>query len=373
MKNKEMFRVFGFDRGLLIVTLALLAVGWIWVYSSSSLLAAEKYHFQLHFLLHQVIGSVAGLILIAMLIRVRKPFFQNPYIVYTLLAGTFFLLAVCFVMPPTARVNRWVQFMGIRFQPSELAKISLVLFLAYYLDKKKDSLHEFRTIVFPIGVLAVFVLLVAKEPDFGTAVLIASICAILLFIGGVKARHLAMLSIIGAALFTVYLFQAPYRLERVTSFMSPEKDPLDKGFQVIQSKMAVGAGGLLGVSIGESKQKLSFLPSAHTDFIYAIIGEEFGLLGTLTVLALFLAFLWRGLRIASRAPSFSGQMIAVGLTLVICIQALINISVALGLAPAKGLPLPLISYGRSSLLCNLAAVGILLNISQRKTIAGVAS
>ena len=371
MKNKEMFRVFGFDRGLFIITLALLIIGCIWVYSASSVQAAEKYHQQLYFFIQQAAGSVAGLIIIFALLNVRKPFFKSPYVVYALLAGTFFLLVLCFVMPSVARVNRWVQLMGIRFQPSELAKISLILFLAFYIEQKKDRLNEFRTIVFPVAVLSVFVLLIAKEPDFGTALLIAAICALILFVGGVRARHLALLGVVVAGLFTIYLFQAPYRVERVTSFMSPEKDPLDKGFQVIQSRLAVGSGGLLGVSIGESKQKLSFLPYAHTDFIYAIIGEEFGLLGTLTVLALFLGFLWRGLTIAGRAPNVSSRLVAVGLTLAVCIQALLNISVVLGLAPAKGLPLPLISYGRSSLICNLIAVGILLNISQRKGINGV--
>ena len=371
MKNKEMFRAFSFDRALFFIMLALLIIGCIWVYSASSVHAAEKYHQQLYFFIQQVTGSAAGLILIAVLVTMRRPFFQNPYIVYGLLSGTLLLLALCFLMPSVARVNRWVQFMGIRFQPSELAKISLVLFLAFYIEQKKDRLNEFRTLVFPLAVLGVFVLLIAKEPDFGTALLIAIICAVLFFLGGVKARHLALMGFIGVGLFTIYLFQAPYRVERMTTFMSPEKDPLDKGFQVIQSKLAVGSGGWLGVSIGESKQKLSFLPYAHTDFIFAIIGEEFGLVGTLTVLALFLAFLWRGLAIASRAPSISSQLVAVGLTLAVCFQALLNISVVLGLAPAKGLPLPLISYGRSSLVCNLLAVGILLNISQRKGIDGV--
>jgi cell division protein FtsW len=209
-------------------------------------------------------------------------------------------------------------------------------------------------------------LLILKEPDYGTALLIFAICGLMLYLGGVKLRYLAALSVAAVVVFAVYLFSASYRVERITSFMSPEKDIQGQGFQPYQSKLAVGSGGLLGVSLGESKQKLYFLPYAHTDFIYAILGEEFGLLGTLTILGLFLALLWRGLVVGSRAPTPAAQLLAVGLTLVICVQALLNITVVLGMGPAKGVPLPLISFGRSSLVCTLAAIGIILNISQRK-------
>jgi len=188
----------------------------------------------------------------------------------------------------------------------------------------------------------------------------------MLYLGGVKLRFLAALGAVSIAVFAVYLFSASYRVDRVASFISPDKDIQGKGFQPYQSKLAIGSGGLLGVSLGESKQKLYFLPYAHTDFIFAILGEEFGLLGTLTILALFLAFLWRGLVIGSRAPTPSAQLLAVGLTLVVFVQALLNITVVLGLGPAKGVPLPLISFGRSSMVCTLAAIGIILNISQRK-------
>jgi cell division protein FtsW len=362
----EIFKPRGFDKALCIITVFLLAVGFIMVFSSSAVLATEKYHQSLHFFIQQIVGATAGIVLIAFLLSVRKPIYQNAYIVYGLLALSVFLLAACFVMPSIARVNRWVSLFGVRFQPSELAKISLVLYLAYFLEQKKHRLHEWRVLVSPTAVIGLFTLLVLKEPDYGTALLLFAICGLMLYLGGVKLRYLAALSAVAVAVFAVYLFSASYRVERIASFMSPDKDIQGKGFQPYQSRLAVGSGGLLGVSLGESKQKLYFLPYAHTDFIYAILGEEFGLLGTLTILGLFLAFLWRGLVVGSRAPTPAAQLLAVGLTLVICVQALLNITVVLGMGPAKGVPLPLISFGRSSLVCTLAAIGIILNISQRK-------
>jgi len=362
----EIFKPRGFDKGLFIITVFLLAVGFIMVFSSSANLATEKYHQSLHFFIQQIIGAAAGSVLLAFLLTVRKPFYQNAYIVYGLLALSVFLLAACFVMPSVARVNRWVSLFGIRFQPSELAKVSLVLYLAYFLEKKRHRLHEWRVLAPPIAIVGLVTLLILKEPDYGTALLIFAICGLMLYLGGVKLRYLSILGVAAVAVFAFYLFSASYRVERIASFMSPDKDIRGKGFQPYQSKLAVGSGGLLGVSLGESKQKLYFLPYAHTDFIYAILGEEFGLLGTLTILGLFLAFLWRGLVVGSRAPTPAAQLLAVGLTLVICVQALLNITVVLGMGPAKGVPLPLISFGRSSLVCTLATIGIILNISQRK-------
>ncbi|MEW5900831.1 MAG: putative peptidoglycan glycosyltransferase FtsW [Acidobacteriota bacterium] len=364
----EIFKPYGFDKAATGIAVILLVVGFVMVASSSAVLANEKYHQSLYFLVQQLVGAAAGVALVIALLSVRKPFYQNPYIVYGLLVLSLFLLAICFVMPTVARVNRWVILFGLRFQPSELAKISLVLFLAYYLEQKRDRLHEWRVLLLPVSVIGFSTLLILKEPDFGTAILMFGICALLLFLGGVKLRHLALLGAAAAAVFVIYLFSARYRVERIAGFMSPEKDPLGKNFQPYQSKLAVGSGGLLGVSLGMSTQKLYFLPCAHTDFIYAIVGEEFGLLGTLAILLLFFALLWRGLVISARAPTAAAQLAAIGLTLAICVQALFNITVVLGLGPAKGVPLPLVSFGRSSLICNLAAVGILLNISQRRGI-----
>jgi cell division protein FtsW len=356
----------GFDMPLFVVTLVLVTLGILFVFSSSSFMARDKYNQSFHFMTQQIVGAVAGLVLIAFLVSVKKSFFLQPAFVYGLLGLTVFLLMLCLAMPTVARTNRWVILMGIRFQPSELAKISLILFLATYIEAKKDKLNEVKTLAIPLAVLVVTVVLVLIEPDFGTAVLLFVLAAMMLFIGGVKVRYFAIAGGLFAALFAFYLFQADYRVERLQGFFSPQKDVLGSGYQVDQSKLAVGSGGLVGAGLGQSTQKLYFLPFAHTDFIFAILGEETGLLGTLFSLALYLLFLWRGLKIAAAAPNPTYKLIAAGITLTIVVQALMNISIVLGLGPAKGTPLPLLSYGRSSLICTLAAVGLLLHISQKR-------
>jgi len=359
-------RRFGFDVPLLAVTLLLVVLGVFFVFSSSSFMAREKYDQSFHFMSQQVIGAAAGLILIAFLVSVKKSFFLQPAFVYGLLGLTVFLLMLCLAMPTVARTNRWVSLMGIRFQPSELAKISLILFLATYIESKKDKLNEKKTLAVPLIVLIVTVVLVLLEPDFGTAVLLAVLAAMMLYIGGVKVRYFAGAGVLFAALFGFYLFQADYRVERLQGFFSAQKDVLGSGYQVDQSKLALGSGGLVGAGLGQSSQKLYFLPFAHTDFIFAILGEETGLLGTLFTLGLYLFFLWRGVKIALAAPNPTYKMIAAGVTLAVVAQALMNMSIVLGLGPAKGTPLPLLSYGRSSLICTLAAIGLLLHISQKK-------
>jgi cell division protein FtsW len=362
----EIFKPLGFDKPTAGITVALLAVGFIMVFSSSAVLAEQKYNQSLYFLIQQVIGAAAGITLIIIILSIRRPFFRDPCVIYSLLLVSLGLLAACFIMPTVARTNRWVVVANLRFQPSELAKISLVLFLAHHLDRKKDRLADWRSLILPVSIVGFFVLLILKEPDFGTAVLILAVCGLMLYLGGVRFRHLAILAGGAAVVLMVALLSASYRLERVKGFMSPEKDPLGKSFQPIQSKLAVGSGGLLGVSLGESTQKLYFLPNAHTDFIYAILVEEFGLIGTLTILTLYFLFLWRGFSVSARAPSPAAQLAGTGLTLMVGAQALLNIAIVLGLGPAKGIPLPLISFGRSSLICSLAAIGIILNISQRR-------
>ncbi len=364
----KVFKPAGFDKAILAVVLILLGVGFIMVFSSSAVMSGEKYHQPMHFLIQQITGAVAGLILVAAFLSVRRPFYQSPTVVHVLLGLTVLLLAACFAMPTVARVNRWVILFGIRFQPSELAKISLVLFLAYYLDKKQGRIHEWKTLVLPVSVMGGLALLILKEPDYGTALLICAIGGLMLYLGGARLMHLGILAAAAGILFGAYLFSAKYRVERITGFVSTQKDIMGRDFQPYQAKLAIGSGGLLGVSLGESTQKLDFLPYAHTDFIYAILGEEFGLVGTLTILFLFLIILWRGLTVASRAPTASARLTALGLTLVITVQALLNITVVLGLGPAKGVPLPFVSFGRSSLVCTLAAVGILLSVSKRRRI-----
>jgi cell division protein FtsW len=361
---------FAFDVPLLAATLVLVGIGIFFVFSSSSFMALEKYGQTFHFMIQQILGAVAGLALVAFFVSVKKPFFLQPAFIIGMLGLTVFLLALCLAMPAVARTNRWIVLMGLRFQPSELAKISLVLFLATYIESRKDRLSELKTLAVPGIVLIVTIVLVLLEPDFGTAVVLAALAAMLLFIGGVRFRYLAAAGALAAVLFGFYLFRADYRVERIQGFLSGEKDVLGSGYQVEQSRLALGSGGLLGTGPGQSAQKLDFLPFAHTDFIFAIVGEEFGLLGTLFTLGLYLFILWRGMKIALAAPNPTFRMIAAGITLAIVAQALMNMSIVLGLGPAKGMPLPLLSYGRSSLICTLASIGILLHISQKKGDAG---
>ena len=363
----EIFRPYGFDKPLFFTTLVMIAIGLIMVYSSSAIIASEKHENSFHFFINQSIAAGIGIVLIFLMLPIRKPFFQNFYFVHGLLIVSFVLLVLCLLMPALANTNRWIQLFGLRFQPSELAKISLILFFASYFNRKKEKLNKFQTLLFPLTVLFLFILLIIKEPDYGTALLIFIICSIMFFIGGVKFKHLSYLGVLFLGLFAFYLFQASYRLDRVFAFLSPTKDPQGAGFQSIQSKLAVGSGGFFGVSLGESTQKLFFLPCAHTDYIYAILGEEIGFIGAICTLLLFFVFFWRGLVISQKAPNFFSQIVAAGLTMAIFSQALLNISIVLGLIPPTGIPLPLISFGRSSLICTLFSIGILLNISQRRS------
>lgn len=362
----EIFRRYGFDKVLALSALTLLILGLIMVFSSSAVLAAERYQQSFYFFIHQVGGVVLGLGIVLVILSSKTPFYQKPLIIYGMILSSFLLLALALIMPTIGNTNRWIIFFGLRFQPSELAKLSLILFLAFYMSKKQENMKDAHSLIFPGAVILLMVLLIIKEPDYGTAMLVFIIGATMLFIGGVRLGYFALLGLVSAFMFAVYLFQADYRLNRILSFVSPEPDILGAGFQAYQSKLALGAGGLLGVSIGESTQKLFFLPCAHTDYIYAILGEELGLVGALIVLFLFGVILWRGLLISRKAPTLFCRLTAAGISLALFIQALLNISVVLGLGPATGLPLPLFSYGRSSLIITMIGIGILLHISQRK-------
>jgi cell division protein FtsW len=371
-RTEETFRAGRFDRTLFLLLVVLTGFGLVMVYSTSGILASEKYRDSFHYLAGQSLGAGAALLAVLALLSIRRAFYQNMFLVNGFFLLSLLLLALCFVMPEHARTNRWVEWGGLRLQPSELAKLSLVLFLAFWLDRKKDRLGEVKTISLLMAGLSLVAFLILLEPDFGTALFVFVLGLAVLFLGGVKFRTLALVLLPAALVFAVFLGKAEYRKNRVDAVLHPERDPQGKSFHVIQSKMAVGSGGLLGVSMGESVQKLYFLPSAHTDYIFAIIGEELGLLGTLGTLLAFLLLFWRGLIIARRAPNLFTQIAAAGITLSIGAQALLNMTIVLGLGPPKGIPLPLVSFGRSSLVSTILAVGILLHISQRRPVEGAA-
>jgi cell division protein FtsW len=359
------------DLPLLLATLVLVVIGIVMVFSSSGYVAEETHHQMAYYLVQQVTGAAAGFLLIFLLLAVKKPFYLKPAVIYGLMAASALLLTLCLAMPSVAHTNRWIFFPGFRFQPSELAKLSLILFLAWFCETRKDRLNDWKVLAVPLGVLVVTAFLVLMEPDFGTALILAGMACVMLYIGGVKLKNFLVLGAAFLVLFALFLFSASYRVNRLQGFLAQSKDPLGSYYQVDQSKIAVGAGGLVGVGLGLSTQKLYFLPSAHTDFIYAIIGEETGLWGTVLTLGLFFVILWRGVRIALAAGSPADKMIAAGLTFALITQALLNISIVLGLGPTKGIPLPFVSYGRSSLLCSLAAAGLLLHISQRRRESGL--
>ncbi|MFO7980981.1 MAG: putative peptidoglycan glycosyltransferase FtsW [Candidatus Aminicenantes bacterium] len=362
----ESFKRFGFDKTLFITTLILVTFGLIMVYSSSAVQSNEKFGHSFYFLINQSVGAVLGLILILLIVSMKPAFYQNAIFIYGLLILTLGLLVLCFVMPEVNNTNRSIHMLGLRFQPSSLAKLSLVLFLASYLSRKKEKLHQIKTLIIPIAVLFILILLILKEPDYSTSLVVLLIGSIMLFIGGVRLDKLLVVGLLSVLLFAFYLFQANYRIDRWNSYISPSNDLLGSGFHAYQSKLAVGSGGIVGVSIAQSTQKLFFLPCAHTDYIYAIIGEELGMIGTMGVLLLFGIILWRGMVISGRAPSQFSCLLAAGLSIAVFSQALLNISIVLGLLPATGLTLPFLSYGRSSLLYMLVSIGIILHISQRK-------
>jgi cell division protein FtsW len=288
-------------------------------------------------------------------------------LVYPLLGISLMLLVGVFIPGlglEVKKASRWISLGALTFQPSEVARFAIVLYLAYSLSKKQDRIRIFSIGIAPhVAVLGVFMLLLAFQPDFGSMVILSAVTWVMLFTGGARIIHLlSPLTVLLPALYC-YMVSADYRLARLYSFLNPWKYSSNEGFQMINSLMGFGSGGVLGGGIGKGYLKLFYLPEPHTDFIFAVVGEELGLIGVLIILVLYSIIVWRGLLIACRARNTFNQLLAVGLTTAIGLQILVNISVALGLLPTKGLTLPFMSYGGTSLLINMASVGILLNIS----------
>ena len=318
MKNHgEIYRTASVDKPLLIITLILVIIGLIMVFSTTAIKASDAYQQPFYYFLNQALGALLGLAFLFLIISQRYPFYQNPLFIFGLLFLSFLLLGLCLLMPAFRHAHRWVYFFGLRFQPSELAKFSLLFFLAYYLTKQPERTRTLKTFFISLIVVGIFCLLIIKEPDYGTAFFLLMISLMILFIGGIRLVYLIGLGLSLAPVFILFLVNTNYRFNRILALLFPGEDPLGKGFQLIQSKLAIGSGGILGVSLGESVQKLYFLPCAHTDFIYAIIGEELGLLGTLTIITLFILFLWRGIIISLKAPNNYSQLLAAGISLAI--------------------------------------------------------
>ncbi len=348
--------------------MVLVLFGALMVFSASAVMAQQRYGTSYYFLMRQLAWATLGfgLMVAAMHFDYRR--LARPTVIFPALGVQFLLLIAVLFADQTNNAHRWLHIGPIGFQPSEFCKLILAVFLAHFLAQRKAPVDDLRRTLLPIGLVAGgCVALVLKEPDLGTSVALVLIVAAMLFAAGLHFRYFVYGFLAAVPLLYLAIFQVGYRQRRILAFLNPYEDPLGKGFQIIQSFIAVGSGGIDGVGLMDGKQKLFYLPEPHTDFIFAVVGEELGLIGCLFVLAIFGVMLWRGLRASARTTDEFGRLLAVGLTVMIVGQALVNISVVLGLMPTKGIPLPFVSYGGSSLMVNLAAMGVLLNISQHSS------
>lgn len=349
-----------YDRILCAAVIALTFFGLLMVFSVTTV-GGE---ISVMRVLKQTIAAGIGFALMRWLMFGDYRDWRNQKTVFTVLGASVILLVAAFLFGVGANTSRFLRFGQLSFQPSELAKLSLILFLAYYLETVGDRLDSLRSLAGGGLILGALCLLVFGGRDLGTAVSMMIIAAAILWVAGLETRYFLLGAGLAAPLVGLAIYLEPYRWERLMIFRNPESDPLGAGFQIIQSTIAVGSGGVTGAGLMLGRQKMSFLPEAHTDFIFASVAEELGLVGCLFVIAAFGVILWRGLRTAMRAPDAFGRYLAVGVTALIVSQALINMGVVLALLPTKGMPLPFISYGGSSMMMTLAAAGVLLNVSQ---------
>ena len=364
-----MARTLKYDKVLFYATLLLVCASVVMVYSASALVALERYQQAYLFVTRQVMWAVLGLALLAVAMRVDYRTYRNDTFVWALLGLVTLMLVGVLFSAPINGTRRWFGFGGLGVQPSELAKMACVLFTALILERRMHRIDELSYSLLPIGiVLGVLVGLILLQPDFGTAISLLLIVVAMVFAAGLNYRYLIGTVLVALPAVYVVLVSAPYRRRRLLAFWDPWADPLGDGFQIIQSLIAVGTGGVLGRGLMEGVQKLFYLPEPHTDFIFAVIGEELGLIGATGVLACFCLIAWRGLRISLRAQDSFGAFVALGITAMIVVQAFVNMSVVLGLMPTKGIPLPLVSAGGSSLLISLLGMGVLLNISQHESV-----
>jgi cell division protein FtsW len=354
------------DRWLFTVTMLLVFVGLVMVFSASAVMARERFGSAYAFLSKQLIWAAVGLVAMVVAMRVDYRRYKHPALVFSLLGLTTLLLISVFFLDRSHNTHRWFRVGAFSFQPSELAKPVLILFLAYFLEGRTKTMDDWRNTLAPAAAPVVVLLgLIVLQPDLGTAIACAGIAACILYVAGMRLRYFGYA--FGAALVPLYflIFHVSWRRDRILAFLNPYADRQKTGFHIIQSLIAVGTGGVTGTGLMEGKQKLFYLPEPHTDFIFAVTAEELGLVGALFVVTLFAIFLWRGMRASWRTEDIFGRYLAVGITSMVVLQAFINISVVLGMMPTKGIPLPLVSYGGSSLFVTLACVGVLLNITKQ--------
>jgi cell division protein FtsW len=356
------------DRVLFIATLLLVCASIVMVYSASAVMAQERFNQPYLFLTKQAMWAVLGVAVLAIAMRIDYRTYKNDRFIWALLAAVVLMLIGVFFSRPVNNARRWFGIGGLGIQPSELAKVACIFFTALVLERRMHRINEVRYSLPPIAIVTgVMVALILPQPDFGTCAALLLIVGAMVFAAGLNYRYLFGLLLVALPALYIVLMSADYRRRRLLTFLDPWSDPLGDGFQTIQSLIAVGTGGVFGKGLMNGVQKLFYLPEPHTDFIFAVIGEELGLIGASAVLICFCVIAWRGLRTAMRAEDSFGAFIALGLTVMIAVQAFINMSVVLGLLPNKGFPLPLVSFGGSSLLISLAGMGVLLNISQHES------
>jgi cell division protein FtsW len=350
----------------LFVTAALLALGGLFmVGSASSYIAMELGQNPSSYLWKHLLHLLLGIIALAAAMSFPYHKLADGRIVVMLLVGCMVALILVLAMPEANGARRWYPIGPLKFQPSELAKLVAVLFVAFLLSRKEKRVNDLWAVPAPcFGVVFSLAFLVVIEPDLGSAVMLVAVPCVMVFVAGLSWKYIASAAGVGVVGFAASVIVEPYRLERIRSFLDPSLDATGAGFQLNQSLIALGTGGWTGAGLGHGHQKAFYLPAAHTDFIFSVIGEEFGLLGTGLLLLAFLMVFWRGMRAAYRAPDRFGFYLALGITNLLVLQAFINMCVCVGLLPTKGLPLPFISYGGSSLLLSMAATGLLLNVSQ---------
>jgi cell division protein FtsW len=355
----------GVDKWLFGVTVLLTFIGLLMIFSASAVMAEDRYGSPYNFVSKQVGWAVLGLVAMILLMRIDYRKFNRPIVVFPAVAVTILLLLGVFLLRDSHNTHRWIRFSGLSFQPSEIAKPVLVLFLAWFLQDKLHCVRDWRKTLLPAALpTVVFILLIVKEPDLGTALVCAAVAALMFYLAGAEVKYFAAAVLAAAPILYFLLFRVPWRRARMLAFLNPEADPQGSGFHTIQSLIAVGTGGIRGLGFMEGRQKLFYLPQPHTDFIFANIAEELGLIGALAIVALFVALGYRGLRAASLSKDVFARFLAFGITATILIQAFFNISVVLALVPTKGITLPFVSYGGTSLFITLASIGVLLSLTR---------
>jgi cell division protein FtsW len=360
-----------YDVKLLFPVLFLVGIGVVMIYSASSVIALKKFGTDYYFLKKQAFFSLIGIVVLVICRHVPYRFFRSLTYPFLILALVFLItIQVSGFGFSAGGATRWLRLGRFSFQPSEVTRFVLLIYLAYSLSNKikTGNIRNFSIGFLPHAlVLGVFTILIFLQPDFGSVVILIAIAWILMFIGGVRILHLFGSLAFLLPLVYFFMVHAAYRIKRIMTFMDPWQYPQDEGYQIVHSLMAFGSGGMWGTGLGKGYQKMFYLPEPHTDFIFSVIGEELGLFGVLIILGLYGLILWRGISIAANTKDPFGALVAMGLTTALCLQVFVNMGVSLGLLPTKGLTLPFLSYGGTSLLINMASIGILMNIGAAKS------